>query len=99
LQGSAGFSDAHKRIATRKENSMTKKAKATKAIVHTSDFNGHACHFMMSSDDFRFPPAAHGYTLITTGRYDRAARLFIGDDGMRYRIFPDWSARAVGRWQ
>ena len=54
------------------------------------------CSFMFSLDDFRMiNPRKWGYRSVTTGSYKRREKLFVGDNGKTYKVWPDWSVREV----
>jgi hypothetical protein len=81
------------------------RTKAAKAIVLSPHHDGHEnVLFLMAVDDFRYGTA--NYRPVTQGRLTaervRAAngipcRVYAGDDGARYLVFPDWSARREGK--
>lgn len=71
---------------------------AEKLIVKAADYNGHRdVLFMMDADDPRLTMKgfSHNYTRIGGGRFDAKAKVFTTNDGARYEVFRDRSARAA----
>lgn len=70
---------------------------AAKSIVRRGD-----TFYLMKHDDFRFGTA--NYTTVAPGRLTaeivtgplgHRAKVFIADNGDRYAVFSDWSARKL----
>ena len=64
----------------------------TNLIIKRGDFYGNGEYlFMMEPTDFRAGDA----NVIATGVYIKKQRRIIADDGICYRVWPDWSLTVV----
>lgn len=69
-----------------------------KLIVQASEYNGSKdVLFLMNSNDFRLtnPAFASGYTIITEGTHKSKDKLFLGKNGITYKVYQDWSVKAA----
>jgi hypothetical protein len=71
-------------------------AKVQYVLARCRDYNGHPdVLFMMKADDFRLSDPVHGYSVLCRDcKYDRKAKTLTAD-GVTYRVFADWSLKAV----
>jgi hypothetical protein len=69
-----------------------------RAVYRTDDYNGHAASFWMTAEDVAsrnsLQPDRLEYKLVTSGKRTKDG-IIIGDNGITYKLFSDYSVRAI----